>query len=73
MYRMRAWCITIRRSILGEISESVNSYNVVQREISNAKGKQLNLVISSGGGSVTEGMAIADLIANDVKPWTPNV
>lgn len=50
--------------ILGEISESVNSYNVVQREISNAKGKELNLVISSGGGSVTEGMAIADLIAN---------
>ena len=50
--------------ILGEISESVNSYNVVQREISNAKGKELNLLISSGGGSVTEGMAIADLIAN---------
>ena len=50
--------------ILGEISESVNSYNVVQREINNAKGKELNLVISSGGGSVTEGMAIADLIAN---------
>ena len=50
--------------ILGEISESVNSYNVVQREISNAKGKELNLIISSGGGSVTEGMAIADLIAN---------
>jgi ATP-dependent Clp protease protease subunit len=50
--------------ILGEISESVNSYNVVQREISNARGKELNLVISSGGGSVTEGMAIADLIAN---------
>ena len=50
--------------ILGEISESVNSYNAVQREISNAKGKELNLVISSGGGSVTEGMAIADLIAN---------
>jgi len=50
--------------ILGEISESVNSYNVLQKEISNAKGKELNLVISSGGGSVTEGMAIADLIAN---------
>ena len=50
--------------ILGEISESVNSYTKVQREISNAKGKELNLVISSGGGSVTEGMAIADLIAN---------
>ena len=50
--------------ILGEISESVNSYNVVQKEINNAKGKELNLVISSGGGSVTEGMAIADLIAN---------
>jgi ATP-dependent Clp protease, protease subunit len=50
--------------ILGEISESVNSYNAVQREINNAKGKELNLVISSGGGSVTEGMAIADLIAN---------
>ena len=50
--------------ILGEISESVNSYNAVQREINNAKGKEINLVISSGGGSVTEGMAIADLIAN---------
>ena len=25
--------------ILGEISESVNSYNVVQKEINNAKGK----------------------------------
>jgi ATP-dependent Clp endopeptidase proteolytic subunit ClpP len=50
--------------ILGEISESVNSYNAVQREINNAKGKEINLVISSGGGSVTEGMGIADLIAN---------
>lgn len=50
--------------ILGEISESVNSYNNVQREINNANGNELNLVISSGGGSVTEGMAIADLIAN---------
>jgi ATP-dependent Clp protease protease subunit len=50
--------------ILGEISESVNSYNAVQKEINNAKGKEINLVISSGGGSVTEGMAIADLIAN---------
>jgi ATP-dependent Clp protease protease subunit len=50
--------------ILGEISESVNSYTKVQREISSAMGKELNLVISSGGGSVTEGMAIADLIAN---------
>jgi len=50
--------------ILGEISESVNSYTKVQREISSAMGKELNLVISSGGGSVTEGMAIADLITN---------
>ena len=50
--------------ILGEISESVNSYTKLQREISSAMGKELNLVISSGGGSVTEGMAIADLIAN---------
>jgi ATP-dependent Clp endopeptidase proteolytic subunit ClpP len=50
--------------ILGEISESVNSYNSVRSKINDAKGKEINLVISSGGGSVTEGMAIADLIAN---------
>jgi ATP-dependent protease ClpP protease subunit len=50
--------------ILGEISESVNSYNSVRSKINDAKGEELNLVISSGGGSVTEGMGIADLIAN---------
>jgi ATP-dependent Clp protease protease subunit len=50
--------------ILGEISESVNSYNSVRTKINDAKGEELNLVISSGGGSVTEGMGIADLIAN---------
>ena len=50
--------------ILGEISESVNSYNSVRSKINDAKGKEINLVISSGGGSVTEGMGIADLIAN---------
>jgi|GEM_PF-3280339 len=50
--------------ILGEISESVNSYNLVRSKINDAKGEEINLVISSGGGSVTEGMGIADLIAN---------
>lgn len=50
--------------ILGEISESVNSYNTVRAQINDAKGEEINLVISSGGGSVTEGMGIADLIAN---------
>ena len=50
--------------ILGEISESVNSYNSVRNKINDAKGEEINLVISSGGGSVTEGMGIADLIAN---------
>ena len=50
--------------ILGEISESVNSYNSVRSKINDANGKAINLTISSGGGSVTEGMGIADLIAN---------
>jgi ATP-dependent Clp protease protease subunit len=50
--------------ILGEISETVNSYNSVRSKINDAKGEEINLVISSGGGSVTEGMGIADLIAN---------
>ena len=50
--------------ILGEISETVNSYNSVRSKINDANGEEINLVISSGGGSVTEGMGIADLIAN---------
>ena len=50
--------------ILGEISESVNSYNSVRTKINQANGKPINLTISSGGGSVTEGMGIADLVAN---------
>jgi ATP-dependent protease ClpP protease subunit len=50
--------------ILGEISESVNSYNSVKTKISQANGQPINLTISSGGGSVTEGMGIADLVAN---------
>ena len=50
--------------ILGEISESVNSYNSVRAKISQADGQPINLTISSGGGSVTEGMGIADLVAN---------
>jgi ATP-dependent protease ClpP protease subunit len=50
--------------ILGEISESVNSYNSVRTKINQADGKPINLTISSGGGSVTEGMGIADLVAN---------
>lgn len=50
--------------ILGEISESVNSYNSVRNKINQANGQPINLTISSGGGSVTEGMGIADLVAN---------
>ena len=50
--------------ILGEISESVNSYNSVRTKINQANGQPINLTISSGGGSVTEGMGIADLVAN---------
>lgn len=50
--------------ILGEISESVNSYNSVRAKINQADGQPINLTISSGGGSVTEGMGIADLVAN---------
>ena len=50
--------------ILGEISESVNSYNSVRAKINEANGQPINLTISSGGGSVTEGMGIADLVAN---------
>ena len=50
--------------ILGEISESVNSYNSVRAKINQANGQPINLTISSGGGSVTEGMGIADLVAN---------
>ena len=50
--------------ILGEISEYVNSYSSVRAKISEANGQPINLTISSGGGSVTEGMGIADLVAN---------
>ena len=50
--------------ILGELSESVNSYNSVRTKINQANGQPINLTISSGGGSVTEGMGIADLVAN---------
>lgn len=50
--------------ILGEISETVNSYNSVRAKINEANGQPINLTISSGGGSVTEGMGIADLVAN---------
>ena len=50
--------------ILGEISESVNSYSSIRTKINQANGQPINLTISSGGGSVTEGMGIADLVAN---------
>jgi len=50
--------------ILGEISESVNSYNSIRTKINQANGQAINITISSGGGSVTEGMGIADLVAN---------
>lgn len=50
--------------ILGEISESVNSYNSIRTKINQANGLPINITISSGGGSVTEGMGIADLVAN---------
>ena len=50
--------------ILGEISESVNSYSSIRTKINQANGQAINITISSGGGSVTEGMGIADLVAN---------
>jgi ATP-dependent protease ClpP protease subunit len=50
--------------ILGEISEYQNSFNYLKYKIDEAKGEAIDFTISSGGGSVTEGMGMADLIAN---------
>lgn len=50
--------------IIGEISEWSNSFNYLKYKIDEAMGVPIDFTISSGGGSVTEGMAMGDLIAN---------
>ena len=54
---------SINVDIIGEISESQNSFNYLKYKIDEAKGEAIDFTISSGGGSVTEGMGMADLIA----------
>lgn len=54
----------INVDILGEISEYYNSFNYLKYKIDEAKGEAIDFTISSSGGSVTEGMGMADLIAN---------
>ena len=49
--------------ILGEISEGYNSFNNFKTKIDEAKGQDIELFINSGGGSITEGIAMADLIS----------
>ena len=54
---------SINVDIIGEISESQNSFSYLKYKIDEAKGEAIDFTISSGGGSVTEGMGMADLIA----------
>ena len=48
--------------IQGEISEGFNGYNRLKTRLDEAKGQNIELAINSGGGSITEGLAMADLI-----------
>jgi len=50
--------------ISGEISDYNNSIAYFQNKIKEANNQPLNIEITSGGGSVTEGLGIADIIAN---------
>ncbi len=54
---------SINVDIIGEISEWQNSFNYLKYKIDEAKGEAIDFTISSGGGSVAEGMGMADLIA----------
>lgn len=49
--------------ILGEISEGSNSFNSFKTKMEEARGQDIELFINSGGGSITEGIAMADLIS----------
>jgi len=50
--------------ILGEISNGFNGYDGLKYRLNEANGSAVELMINSGGGSITEGMGMADLIAN---------
>lgn len=50
--------------ITGEISDYNNSIAALQYRIKEANNEPLEIEITSGGGSVTEGLGIADIISN---------
>jgi len=54
----------VQINILGEISDGLNGFLNLKYRFDEAKGQDIELVINSGGGSVTEGMAMADLISS---------
>jgi ATP-dependent Clp protease protease subunit len=54
----------VKVDIIGEISEWYNSMPYLKYKIDEANGASIDFTISSSGGSVTEGMGIADLVAN---------
>ena len=53
----------VKVDIIGEISEWYNSMPYLKYKIDEANGSSIDFTISSGGGSVTEGMGMADLIS----------
>ena len=53
----------VKVDIIGEISEWSNSMPYLKYKIDEANGASIDFTISSGGGSVTEGMGMADLIS----------
>ena len=53
----------VKVDIIGEISEWSNSMPYLKYKIDEAYGSSIDFTISSGGGSVTEGMGMADLIS----------
>ena len=54
----------VQINILGEISDGLNGFLNLKYRLDEAEGQDIELVINSGGGSVTEGMAMADLISS---------
>lgn len=54
----------VQINILGEISDGLNGFLNLKYRFEEAEGQDIELVINSGGGSVTEGMAMADLISS---------
>jgi len=53
----------VKVDIIGEISEWYNSMPYLKYKIDEANGASIDFTISSSGGSVTEGMGMADLIS----------